>query len=113
MRSPLDFGTIKYASRFGRDVLRSPLLVGTVQLVSRMADVPPGDGEQDWGLPLDSDVVAKLYIRMLPDFTIPLDGVPGTTAIALEPQSSPPTGRFPVEVAGQTEYVDLEFVVFV
>lgn len=104
-------------------MLRSPLNLTPRRLVSPMSgvrrfdspmqDVPPGDAELDWGLPLTSDIVSTIHIRMNPNFSIPADGVLPTTEIDLLPQVSPPTGEFPVQVSDSTELVELEEVLFV
>lgn len=100
-------------SLFRSGAVRSPLAGELSLYYSPLSDIPVGGGVLDWGLPLESDSFPTLYIRMNPGFSIPLDGVPGTPSIALVPQESPPTGRFPVETPLGTEYVDLELTVFV
>lgn len=112
-RSPLDLGDKKLFSTMPVRPHESPLSVADVLLDSPMLDVPEGGGELAWGLPLWSDFVPKTYIRMDPDFTLPMVGEPGDPSVALDPQVSPPTGRFPIEVLAVVEHVDLEFVVFV
>lgn len=110
-RSPLDLSELLTSSPFPFKDLHSPLSGDLDLLFSPLADIPLGTGEQDWGVPLWHDSLPKVYTRMNPDFTVPVDGAP-MPSIALVPQVSPAAGQFPVEVGAQTFLIDLEFVVF-